>query len=180
MMRWAVKPDGRATVEPMMPFGNMAEDDLVAIISFLRSQPPVKNAVPANEWTTMGKVIRTIATTFKPRTEINPPMTAPPAGITRERGEYLARYVTNCVGCHTPRDQTSFEATGPEFSGGMENRETFIARFQKGGRQYATSLMPWEAFALMTNDDLGAIYEFLHSLPASPGPTGEPTFIKTN
>lgn len=41
-----------------------------------------------------------------------------PASI--ERGEYLARYVTNCVGCHTPRDITTFEAIGPDFSGGME------------------------------------------------------------
>ena len=212
MMRWAVKPDGRATIEPMMPFGNMAEDDLVAVISFLRSQKPVRNAVPQAEWTPMGKVVRTVASTFKPRTEINPPATAPPPGATTERGEYLARYVANCVGCHTPRDQTSFEAIGPEFSGGMEmepapmpgadptmwfktpnitpakdsaltkfpDRETFIARFQKGGRQHAGSLMPWESFARMTNEDLGAIYEFLHSLPAAPGPTGDPTFRKVD
>src|SRR5262249_35913266 len=26
MMRWAARPDGRATVEPMMPFGNMSDD----------------------------------------------------------------------------------------------------------------------------------------------------------
>src|SRR5215467_1062612 len=33
MIRWAVRPDGRATVEPMMPFGNMSDDDLEAIVS---------------------------------------------------------------------------------------------------------------------------------------------------
>ena len=37
--------------------------DLVAIISFLRAQPPVRNAVPSNEWTTMGKVVKSLVGT---------------------------------------------------------------------------------------------------------------------
>jgi len=86
MMRWGVRPDGRASLYPMMPFGDMSEDDLVAIISYLRAQPPVKNAVPANEWTLMGKVVRSFVGIAKPRTSINPPQTAPPSGATKERG----------------------------------------------------------------------------------------------
>ncbi|HEX2453397.1 MAG TPA: hypothetical protein VHI99_06830 [Vicinamibacterales bacterium] len=40
------------------------------------------------------------------------------------------------------------------------------------------SPMPWEAFARMSVSDIGALYEFLHSLPPQSGPTGEPTFKK--
>ena len=210
MMRWAVRPDGRATVEPMMPFGNMSEDDLVAVISYLRAQAPVRNLVPANEWTMMGKVVKSFVGVMKPRTTINPPRIAPPQGVTKERGEYLARYVTNCVGCHTPRDPNTFAATGPDFSGGFEmepapipgvdqtvwfrtpnitpaagsalmkfpDRETFIARFQKGGRHHAGSTMPWEAFARIATEDLAALYEYLYSLPPVDGPAGEPAFKK--
>jgi mono/diheme cytochrome c family protein len=210
MMRWAVRPDGRATVEPLMPFGNMSQDDLIAIISFLRSQNPVKNPVPDDEWTTLGKVVKSVSPVFKPRGSINPPAVAPAQQPTRGRGEYLARYVSNCVGCHTPRDPNTFAATGPEFSGGFElepmeapgvnpkvwyrspnltptegsalmkfpDRETFIARFQRGGRQYAGSVMPWEAFARMTGEDLGAVYEFLRSLPPIDGPSGDPSVRK--
>jgi hypothetical protein len=58
------------------------------------------------------------------------------------------------------------------------DRETFIARFQRGGRQYAGSVMPWEAFARMSTEDLGAIDEFLHTLPASDGPAGDPEVRK--
>lgn len=58
MMRWAVRPDGRATVEPMMPYGNMSEDDLIAIISYLRAQPPVRNLVPTNECHYLKLVLR--------------------------------------------------------------------------------------------------------------------------
>ena len=212
MMRWAVRPDGRATVDPMMPFGDMAEDDLAAIIPYLRAQPPVRNVVPANEWTLMGKVIKSFVSIAKPRKSINPAQTAPLQGMTKERGEYLARYVANCAGCHTPRDPNTFTATGPDFAGGFEmdplalpgadptvrfrtpnitpktggalmkfpDRETFIARFQKGGRHYAGSPMPWEAFARMTTEDIGALYEYLHSLEPHDGPTGEPTFKKSD
>jgi len=212
MMRWAVKPDGRATVEPMMPFGNMSDDDLTAVLSYLRAQQPVRNAVPQNEWTLMGKVIKSFVSVFKPRSAINPPPKAPQVGPTKERGEYIARYVGNCVGCHTPRDPASFAATGPEFSGGFEmepvplpgadptlwfrspnvtpkagsallkfpDRDTFVARFLKGGRHYAGSPMPWEAFARMHPDDLAALYEFLRTLRPEEGPTGEASFKKTN
>jgi mono/diheme cytochrome c family protein len=212
MMRYAITPEGRATIEPLMPFGNLSEDDLSAVISFLRVQNPVRNPVPANEWTLMGKVIKSVSAVFKPRQSINPPAKAPVQAATKERGEYIARYVSNCVGCHTPRDQTSFAATGPEFSGGFDmepmavagvdqnlwfkspnltpakgsallkfpDRDTFIARFQKGGRHYAGSAMPWEAFARMTTEDIAAVYEFLLSLPAADGPTGEPSFKKTD
>jgi len=210
MMRWAVRPNGRASVEPLMPFGNMSQDDLVAIISFLRAQPPIRNAVPANEWTTMGKVVKSVSSVFKPRDTISPPAVAPPSQPTKERGEYLARYVSNCVGCHTPRDATTFAATGPDFSGGFElepmpapgvdpkvwyrapnitpqagsalmkfpDRPTFVARFQRGGRQYAGSAMPWEAFARMNDEDLQAIYEYLHTLAPQDGPSGDPQVRK--
>src|SRR5262249_27970743 len=116
MMRYAIKPDGRATIEPMMPFGNMSDDDLAAVISYLRVQPAVRNPVPANEWTLLGKIVRSVSPVFKPRPSIHPPAVAPAPGPTRERGEYIARYLSNCVGCHTPRDQMSFAAVGPDFS----------------------------------------------------------------
>jgi len=54
------------------------------------------------------------------------------------------------------------------------DRATFIARFQRGGRQYAGSAMPWEAFARMSTEDLGAVYEFLHGLAPQDGPSGDP------
>lgn len=48
------------------------------------------------------------------------------------------------------------------------DRETFVARFQRGGRKYPESPMPWDCFAKMTAEDVGALYEFFLSLP----PTG--------
>ena len=211
MMRWSVKPNGRASVRPLMPFHNMSDDDMVAIISFLRRMDPVRHEVPHDEFTLIGKVVKSFAPAFKPRDAINPPAVAPLSAPTKERGEYLARYVGNCIGCHTDLDDMTFAPRGPEFAGGeimspaqmpgadketwfvspnltpaknsglmkFPDRATFVARFRVGGRHYAGSPMPWEAFARMNEDDLAALYEFLHSLPAQKGPTGEASFKKS-
>ncbi len=120
MMRHGIRPNGLASMPILMPFFNMADEDLVAIVSYLRTLAPVKNAVPENEWTFMGKMVRAMAPTFKPIENPTAPATAPPMAPTKERGEYLARFVCNCVGCHTPRDLMTYQPTGAEFSGGME------------------------------------------------------------
>lgn len=43
-----------------------------------------------------------------------------PQGPTRERGEYLARNVGNCISCHTKFDPMTFARVAPEFAGGNE------------------------------------------------------------
>jgi mono/diheme cytochrome c family protein len=109
-------------------------------------------------------------------------------------GEYLAT-IARCRFCHTPRQgQGKDGIPGKEFAGGVPfdigGRETpsknltphatgigpwtkqaFIARFKDFGdrRRVASmadnTLMNWSAFAGMTEEDLGAIYEFLRTLP---------------
>jgi len=209
MLRWSVRPDGRASVRLLMPYGDMSDADIVAILSYLRTQPAVSHRVPDSEWSIVGKVVKSFAPVFQPRTEVHP-APQPPQGPTAARGAYLARSVANCAACHTERDPVSFAAIRPEFAGGNEmepaeregvdrhvwfrtpnltpaagsalskfpDRDTFIARFQRGGRQHPGSPMPWEAFGTMNADDLAALYEFLHSLPSQKGPTGDPRFRK--
>src|SRR4029450_867266 len=58
MLRWSVRPDGKASVQLLMPFANLSDGDLTAIISYLRAQPAVRNAVPANQFTLIGKVVK--------------------------------------------------------------------------------------------------------------------------
>jgi mono/diheme cytochrome c family protein len=208
VLRWSVRPNGRAMVQLLMPFDGMSDADLTAIISYLWVQAPVRHEVPADHFTLMGKVVKSLAPVFKPRTVVHPVDTVPDS--PRARGEYLARHVANCVTCHTRRDPLTFAPTAPEFSGGSElqpenrsgadpsvwfrtpnltpaagsaldkfpDRETFIARFQRGGLHYHGSPMPWVPFARMSTEDLSALYDYLHSLAPQPGPTGEPTFVK--
>jgi mono/diheme cytochrome c family protein len=208
LLRWGVRPNGRAVIQLFMPYDGMSDADLTAIISYLRVQAPVRHEVPANDITLIGKVVKSLLSVFKPRTSVHPADTVPDS--PRARGEYLARHVANCGGCHTKRDPLTFSAKAPEFSGGAEmapekrsgtdlsvwfrtpnltpaagsaltkfpDRETFIARFQRGGHHYQGSPMPWVPFGRMSTEDLSALYDYLHSLAPQAGPTGEPTFVK--
>ncbi len=210
MMRYSVRPDGKASVQLLMPFAELSDADVTAIISYLRTQPPVKHIVPENEWTMVGKVVKSLSPVFKPRQGVNPPAESPAEAPTVARGAYLARSAANCIGCHTKFNPITLNRAGPEFAGGSEmepserpgadpavwfrtpnltpargsalskfpDRETFVARFQRGGVHQAGSPMPWETFSHMSAADIGALYEYLHSIPPQPGPTGEPTFVK--
>jgi mono/diheme cytochrome c family protein len=210
MLRYAVRPDGKASIRPLMEFGDMSDDDIVAILSYLRTQPPVRHVVADAEWSLIGKVMKSLMVPFKPRTEVRAAKTSPPSQPTATRREYLARGVGNCSGCHSPLNQLTLALEGPEFSGGqpMEprnisgvdqklwfkppnitplngsalnrfpDRETFVARFQKGGRRFEGSPMPWNCFARMTAEDAGALYEFLKSLPASGHPAADEPTVK--
>ena len=205
MIRHGVRPDGRASVPPLMPFGDMSDDDVVAVLSYLRSRPAVRREVPVNEWTLLGKVMKSFVAAAQPRLDAHPPATAPASAPTIERGRYLATSVADCVGCHTAFNQLTGAPTGPAYSGGnaMEptlapgvdrarwfrppnltpiagsalrrfpDRATFVARFKVGGRKFDGSPMPWEAFGRMHEEDIGALYEFLHSLPPSGAPSPE-------
>ncbi|WP_026967264.1 c-type cytochrome [Algoriphagus terrigena] len=199
MMRHAVRPSGIASISLLMPFWNMADEDLVAVVSYLRSMEPIENEINPAEWSFLGKAIRVFVSSFQPIQNPTPPKSAPPMLPTIERGEYLARSVANCVGCHTQRDPMTFEATGPEYAGGMEfepdpefnksigedpeiwlrtpnltpdpgsalskfkTLEEWKARFRQG-RQIKVSPMHWGPFSRLSDEDLEALYLYLHSL----------------
>jgi len=56
-LRYGVGYDGRALLD-LMPFHNTSDEDLTAIISYIRTLAPVKNEVPQRDFNTMGKVIK--------------------------------------------------------------------------------------------------------------------------
>jgi len=118
MLRHGVRPNGEASIPLLMPFGNMSDEDIVAIISYLRAQPPVRNEIPENEWTLLGKVMRTFVAAARPNLDVHPPRTAPAQEATVARGEYLARSVANCGGCHTAFNELTGEPVVPTFAGG--------------------------------------------------------------
>jgi mono/diheme cytochrome c family protein len=194
LLRHNVKPDGRASLAPLMPFANMADEDLVAIVSFLRAGGPVRNEVPAPQWKFMGKAIAALLrpAALQPVVGHSPPVAAPPQAPTVERGRYLAHNVANCMACHSPLDPATGELTGPEFSGNSTGERSMIdpdvllrapnltphptgvlPRFAnedawvgrfRVGRVVRESIMPWGPYTRMSDEDLRAIYRYLNSL----------------
>jgi mono/diheme cytochrome c family protein len=193
ILRYGVHPTGRAIL-PFMPFANISDEDLTAIISYLRSRPAIENAVPDHDINLLGKFAK--AFLLDPTGPDKPIRKHVEIGPTIEYGEYLATTVANCNGCHTKRSLRTGEAIGIAFAGGMTveshnspgikfvtpnltahetghitawSEDVFVARFKNGVE--TASPMPWATFRNMTDDDLRALYRYLRSLP--PAKTGQ-------
>jgi hypothetical protein len=179
---------------PLMPyphFGVMADDDIHAVLAYVRSLKAIENLnIPERDLNfPLNLIVRTIP-------EPAAPGTRPPVTDKLAYGRYLLRSAL-CADCHTPIDDRGTPLPGMAFAGGMEFVETgyrsrsanitpdadtgigtwteqqFIDRFKSfegvtlpvlsetERRQNTT--MPWTAYAGMTREDLGAIYAALRT-----------------
>lgn len=192
-MRYGVKRNGHALLD-FMPFYDISDEDLTAIISYLRTEPAVNNPVPQNEWNFMGKIVHALGMIKPSGDGIVPPSPLPDSTI--EYGKYLAGSVANCRGCHTKRDLMTGGYIGTDYAGDMQfellnengkiipgkhfvspnltpDKETGRVTFWpqdafikrfRLGRVIEGSPMPWGAFSRMNESDLKAIYKYLHTL----------------
>jgi mono/diheme cytochrome c family protein len=194
ILRYGVRADGHVAV-PLMEYDGLADEDLAAVISYLRSRPGVRHAVPAHHLTLLGRGLMALA--IEPLRPASPPARAP-SGVSVSRGAYLALEVSACVSCHTDRNGRG-ELVGPPFAGGQHmdvaadatkvyvtpnltpdaktsvmgrwTEEVFIRRFRQGELVDGTP-MPWGAYGRMTDDDLRSVYRYLRSLPPVEHETG--------
>jgi len=187
-LRYGIRSDGEALFD-FMPFHNASDEDLTAIISYLRQQKPVAFSVPKNELNLVGKAVKAFA--LKPAG----PTETIPRSVNRDTtaayGKYLTGSIANCRGCHTNRNMMTGEFIGPDFAGGLKfeveadtaklflttpnltpdntgrikdwTLEQFIARFRKGALIPGTH-MPWKQFGRMSDDELKAIYNYLQTI----------------
>jgi mono/diheme cytochrome c family protein len=188
-IRYGVKHDGKL-LPPFMAFQGLSDEDLTAVISFLRSQEPVKNKVPPSELGFVAKAVVTFGL-LKPQGPESTPPKSVPQDTTADYGEYLANNVGNCLGCHVKIDATGNQVNADFAGGGVFppsafskgygfispnltpskrtgaiaewSEQQFIDRFQ-GGRLYEGSPMPWGMFSRMSENDLKALFRYLHSL----------------
>jgi mono/diheme cytochrome c family protein len=178
-LRYGVHADGTPVFD-FMPFHNLSDEDLTAVISYLRSQRPVRKEVPRHQLNLMGKIVK--AFMVKPVGPDGDPPKSVTLDTTANYGKYLAMSVAECNGCHTKRNMTG-AYIGEPFAGGNNiegvvtpnltpdssgrifnwTKQDFIARF-KMGKLNPKSVMPWTSFKRMTDDELTAIYHYLKTL----------------
>jgi mono/diheme cytochrome c family protein len=179
-LRYGVRADGTVLFD-FMPFHNMSDEDLTAVISYLRAQKPVSNKVPDNSTNVLGKVVK--AFLIKP---VGPDGEVPQRVIKDSSvayGQYLANNVANCKGCHTNRDLMTGAFIGEPFAGGLEieglitpnltpdsssriyswSQAKFIERFREG-KKIPQSPMPWNSFKRMSDEELKAVYNYLQTV----------------
>lgn len=183
-IREGIRPDG-SVIGPPMPismYRGLGDEDLAAIIAFLRTVPEVNNAVPSSTYRIP------LPPAYGPPVES---VSAPKAGATVEYGAYLAGPVAHCMECHTPMGpqgpmidtapgKGGFEFHGPwgtSVASNLTSSADGIASYSddelkkmitQGVRPNGTPMlppMPYEFLAKMTNDDLDAVILYLRSLP---------------
>jgi mono/diheme cytochrome c family protein len=181
---------------PLMPyphFAQMSEDDVHAIIAYIRTLKPIENPVPDRSLDfPLNLIVRTIPgpAAHKPR---------PQATDKIAYGEYMVNAAL-CSECHTPMDSQGQPLPGKAFAGGNVfkhptlgyrvvtanitpdadtgigswTEQQFVDKFKgfetpndailSEAEQRQNTAMPWTRFAGMTREDLGAMYAYLRTL----------------
>ncbi|MGH7726921.1 MAG: c-type cytochrome [Candidatus Eiseniibacteriota bacterium] len=168
----------------MMPsevYQAMADDDLGALIAYLRSLPPVDNELPQSQLYPVGRALVAFGqapffTAEHVDHDMKPPATVE-RGVNAQFGYYLAR-MGGCVGCHgndlagrrvpgTPEEipaAANITRTGI----GHYKEEDFIRALHEGKRPGGAPInpfMPLTSTAQLTDDEIRAIFAYLRSIP---------------
>lgn len=184
-IREGIRPDG-SLIGPPMPFGQyrrMADDDVFAIVAYLRTVPPVESVAEKSSYHIP------LPPAYGPPIDF---MAAPSRADPVAYGAYVAGPLGHCVECHTPmlpggrRDVSRIGAGGQEFHGPWggsvaanltSSRESGLGAWsdaeieraiRNGVSRTGRALFPPMGFAYyrnMSEPDMTALIAYLRSLP---------------
>jgi len=184
-IRNGVRADGAPVRPPMGVFfyRSISDEDVRAIVAYLRTVPPVKNAVERG-------TARRPNPTYEPVTSVRSPDGKDQIGY----GRYLGETIAHCMQCHTPRingspDTARYGAGGNTYTargGGAVvapnitptrlaswSDDQIKAAIIKGVRPDGSQLVPvmdFDLYARMTEKDLSALVAYLRSIERHPEP----------
>jgi mono/diheme cytochrome c family protein len=184
-IRHGIRADGTPLLfMPSIEFYFLSDEDLGAVIAYIKSAPPVEHELPVSAVSWTGRVVMTLVPTitFIPAELIPhdaPRPVAPEVGITSEYGEYLTY---SCKVCHgltmsggpIPGFPSSWPpAPNLTFGAGSAlpawTEAGFINTIRTGvtpeGRNVRGEYMPWGSYKFMNDDELKAVWIYLQSLP---------------
>lgn len=185
-IREGIRPDG-SIIGPPMPFAlykRISDDDLAAIVAYLRTVPAVEADPGMSEYNIP------LPPAYGPPLET---VSAPAPGVTVEYGDYLVA-LAHCMECHSPMTpmgpdlenalgQGGFEFHGPwgtSVAANITNHADGLAEYTdaevkamitQGLRPDGSRMMPpmpYGYLAGMTSDDLDAIVMYLRTVPGKP------------
>jgi mono/diheme cytochrome c family protein len=189
ILRYGVKPDGHSVIiMPADDFTHLTDSDLGAVIAYIRSLPPVDTEPKSIALKPLPYVLLALGQlpiVIAERIDFS--QVAAPApitpGPTAEYGAYIVS--VSCQGCHgpglsgghipgTPPDFAQAANLTPSGEVGGWTEADFEKAIRTGmtptGRQLVTE-MPWQTFAKLTDDEVHALWLYIHSVPARPAGT---------
>jgi mono/diheme cytochrome c family protein len=175
-IRDGVDKDGHALVLMPSPyFHAMSDADVQAIVAYLRTQPAVSHSTPPRDLNLLGMLLigsGAFPTSVQP--SITTPVSAPPAGPTADYGRYLVT-ISGCQVCHGDDFAGGRRGAGPPAGPNLTllvprwSEADFVTTIRTGtdpNGYHLSTQMPWKQFsAAYSDDELKAIYSYLHGLP---------------
>jgi mono/diheme cytochrome c family protein len=166
-------------VMPSEQYNKISDEDLGAMIAYLKTLDPVDNELSESNLGPLGRVIAVIAGGLLPASQIDHSAARPPSpvvGVSAEYGGYLAEVCTVChgdrlTGSKVPGNER-VDAPDITLGGALGDwtKSQFIDAIRSGitpqGDLLDPRFMPWNRFTLLTEDELDAIWLYIQSLPA--------------
>jgi mono/diheme cytochrome c family protein len=185
-IRHGVHRDGTTLlVMPSEAFVYMNENDVAALVAFLKQLAPVDREIPPSRLGPLGRVLLAAGKFSVLIAEKTPHIPYPAvvaAGPTAEYGRYLASF-SGCNGCHgfglsggavagPPNIPPASNLTSDPATGiGSWSESDFERALRHGvtpdGRAIDT-FMPWPVFARLTDEEVRALWLYVRSMPARP------------
>jgi len=180
-IRHGIDPEGKPIFMPaVVSTSNLSDEDLSAIIAYVKSVPPVGRQTNGHHFKPLGKIMLAAGMLGQLPVEAvshDTHITAPERAVSVDYGEYLVD-TNDCRVCHGPQlnggqyPDPTLNLITPNLTMGGEpgfwTEGEFINTIRTGvtpGGHQMSDHMPWKDYKYMTDDELKAIYSYLQSLP---------------
>jgi mono/diheme cytochrome c family protein len=184
-IRHGVKPGGQPLmIMPSEDYNRFTDPDLAALVSYVRSLPPVQGEAPAMKLPPPVRILYGFGAIKDAAEKIDhslPPAQPVPEAVDAKHGAYVANM---CLGCHGehlsggkipggPPDWPAAANITPGEGSVMpryKDSAAFIAMLRSGKRPDGTAIqvMPFESLSKLSDVDAQALYEFLKTVPSRP------------
>lgn len=170
-IRQRVDPQNRPILMPAVALSNLSDEDVAALVAYLRSQPAVENKVPPIQPSLLTAVLTGVGLFDVSVPEIQGQVVAPVRAVTPEYGKYIVDYL-DCRTCHGS-DLAGGEpplGNGPNLTNIMNawSEEQFTSFMRTGvdrvGRKINPNIMPWIEIGRLNDMEMQALYLYLSSL----------------
>lgn len=181
-IRHGIDREGKPIFMPaVVSTADLSDEDLGAIIAYVKSVPPVDHKVHERHFTPLARILLAAGMLGKlPAEAVSHAVhvSAPARGATAEYGEYIVN-TNDCHACHGqnlnggPYPDPTIKKISPNLTPGGEpgfwTEEQFVNTIRSGktpsGHELNPELMPWKNYSQFYDDELKAIWLYLHSLP---------------
>jgi mono/diheme cytochrome c family protein len=182
-VRHGVKPNGHPIlIMPSEDYNRLTDDDMGALIAYVKQLPPAPGAAPILRLPTPVKVLYAFGAIKDASEKINhalPPSVPVAFEVSVAHGAYVAN---TCMGCHgarlsggkVPGAPPTWPATANLTPGKgsvmprYPSADLFMATLRSGRRPDGTEIspvMPFTSLKQMNDTDVLALYAYLKSLP---------------